>query len=117
MGSPHDLVRGAGRRPRTLRQVARRGLPAAPRETGIGIAAEHFPHIFDRFYRVDSARPRHSSATGLGLAICQSIAVAHQGDLEIESQPGRGTRMTVVLPATLVEAERRPAVAGPSPIL
>ena len=86
-------------------------------DTGIGIAAEHFPHIFDRFYRVDSARPRHSSATGLGLAICQSIAVAHQGDLEIESQPGRGTRMTVVLPATLVEAERRPAVAGPSPIL
>jgi heavy metal sensor kinase len=86
-------------------------------DTGIGIAAEHFPHIFDRFYRVDSARPRHSSATGLGLAICQSIAVAHQGVLEIESQPGRGTRMTVVLPATLVEAERRPAVAGPSPVL
>jgi heavy metal sensor kinase len=82
-------------------------------DTGIGIASEHFPHIFDRFYRVDSARPRHSSATGLGLAICHSIAVAHNGDLQVESQPGRGTRMTLVIPATLVEPERRPAVAIP----
>jgi len=84
-------------------------------DSGIGIASEHFPYIFDRFYRVDSARPRHSSATGLGLAICHSIAVAHQGDLQIESQPGRGTRMTLVLPSTLVEPERRPAVAGATP--
>jgi signal transduction histidine kinase len=81
-------------------------------DTGIGIASEHFPNIFDRFYRVDSARPRHSSATGLGLAICQSIAVAHQGDLEIESQPGRGTRITMVVPATLAESDRRVATAA-----
>jgi len=80
-------------------------------DTGIGIASEHFPHIFDRFYRVDSARPRHSSATGLGLAICHSIAVAHQGDLEIESQPGRGTRITLVMPATLADHEHRAAAA------
>ena len=72
-------------------------------DTGIGIASEHFPHIFDRFYRVDSARPRHSTATGLGLAICRSIALAHQGDLEIDSQPGRGTRITLVIPASPVD--------------
>ncbi|MDR3620708.1 MAG: ATP-binding protein [Paludisphaera borealis] len=81
-------------------------------DTGIGIASEHFPNIFDRFYRVDSARPRHSSATGLGLAICQSIAVAHEGDLEIESQPGRGTRITMVVPATLAESDRRVATTA-----
>ncbi len=72
-------------------------------DTGIGIAPEHFPHIFDRFYRVDSARPRHSTATGLGLAICHSIALAHGGDLEIASQPGRGTRFTLVVPASPVD--------------
>jgi two-component system, OmpR family, heavy metal sensor histidine kinase CusS len=81
-------------------------------DTGIGIANEHFPNIFDRFYRVDSARPRHSTATGLGLAICYSIAVAHHGDLEIESELGRGTRFTLVVPATLVDADRRPTATA-----
>ena len=81
-------------------------------DTGIGIASEHFPHIFDRFYRVDTARPRHSTATGLGLAICRSIALAHQGDLEIESEPGRGTRITLVVPASLLDSSSHSSVVS-----
>jgi heavy metal sensor kinase len=64
-------------------------------DTGIGIAAEHLPHVFDRFYRVDSSRTGPGS--GLGLAIAQEIAQAHGGRLEIESTPGDGTVLTVHL--------------------
>lgn len=79
-------------------------------DNGVGIAPEHLPNIFNRFYRVDSARPRQSSATGLGLAICLSIAKAHQGTLNVDSQPNRGTRITLSLPATLAEPQRRAPV-------
>jgi len=82
-------------------------------DTGIGIAPEHLPNIFKRFYRVDSARPRQSSATGLGLSISLSIAKAHQGALDIESQPGRGTRLTFSLPATSLELQRRAPALPP----
>jgi heavy metal sensor kinase len=68
-------------------------------DTGIGIAAEHLPHVFKRFYRVDPARGREVDGTGLGLAIGRSIAEAHGGTIEIESTVGRGTRVTLVLPA------------------
>lgn len=82
-------------------------------DTGIGIAPEHLPNIFKRFYRVDSARPRQSSATGLGLAISYSIAKAHEGLLQVESQPGRGTRVTLTLPATSLEIQRRAPALPP----
>lgn len=82
-------------------------------DTGIGIAPEHLPSIFKRFYRVDSARPRQSSATGLGLAICHSIAKAHEGALDVQSQPGRGTRVTLSLPATSLELQRRAPALPP----
>jgi len=82
-------------------------------DTGIGIEPEHLPNIFNRFYRVDSARPRQSSATGLGLAISHSIAKAHQGDLKVESQPGQGTRLTLSLPATSLELQRRSSTTSP----
>jgi len=67
-------------------------------DTGIGIPAEHLPHVFDRFYRVDSSRSPETDGNGLGLAICRSIAESHSGRLEIDSTFGSGTRVTLVLP-------------------
>jgi heavy metal sensor kinase len=70
-------------------------------DNGIGIAAEHIPRIFDRFYRVDPARGREATeGIGLGLAICRSIVEAHGGCIEVESDVGRGTRVTLTLPAS-----------------
>lgn len=67
-------------------------------DSGCGIPPEHLPRIFDRFYRVDTARSRRTGGSGLGLAICQSLAEAHGGQIYCESEPGRGTTMTVILP-------------------
>jgi len=69
-------------------------------DTGVGIPAEALPRVFDRFFRVDSSRSQGSGGTGLGLAIVQSIALLHGGKVEISSQPGQGTRVTLHLPAT-----------------
>jgi heavy metal sensor kinase len=68
------------------------------RDTGIGIAPEHLPHVFERFYRVDKARSREQGGTGLGLSISQSIVTAHGGKIELTSAPGRGTVCTVSFP-------------------
>ncbi len=68
-------------------------------DTGIGIGADHLPHLFDRFYRVDEARARHTGGFGLGLALTQQIVAAHQGSLEVESRLGQGSRFTILLPA------------------
>jgi two-component system OmpR family sensor kinase len=69
-------------------------------DTGIGIAPGDLPHIFDRFWRADSARTRTGArpGTGLGLAICKWIAEAHGGTIDVQSRPGRGTTFTVTLP-------------------
>jgi heavy metal sensor kinase len=67
-------------------------------DTGIGIPADHLPHVFDRFYRVDSSRSPQTEGSGLGLAICRSIAEAHGGRLAIDSALGSGTQVTLVLP-------------------
>jgi heavy metal sensor kinase len=71
------------------------------RDTGIGIPDEHLPHIFDRFYRVDSDRSRDSGGTGLGLAIVRWVIEAHAGTVAAASEPGRGSTFTVRLPAEL----------------
>ncbi len=67
-------------------------------DTGPGIAAEHLPRIFDRFYRVDSARSRADGGAGLGLSICRWIAEAHGGSIVAESEPGAGSTFIVRLP-------------------
>ncbi len=68
-------------------------------DTGEGIPPEHLPRVFDRFYRVDTARTRRGGGAGLGLSICQGIVQAHDGAIEIASRPGEGTRVRVTLPA------------------
>jgi len=68
-------------------------------DTGVGIASEHLPNIFERFYRVESNRPRASGGVGLGLNICRSIVQAHGGTIELTSSVGHGTRVEIVLPA------------------
>jgi two-component system heavy metal sensor histidine kinase CusS len=68
-------------------------------DTGIGMAAVHLPHIFERFYRADPART--SAGSGLGLSICRWIAKAHGGTIEAKSVEGEGTTVTVQLPAEL----------------
>jgi len=67
-------------------------------DQGPGIPKEHLPRLTERFYRVDSARSRNSGGTGLGLAIVKHILERHRGSLEIGSEPGRGTTVTVRLP-------------------
>jgi len=66
-------------------------------DTGIGIAPEHLPHVFDRFYRVDQARSRAEGGSGLGLAIVKGIAEEHGGKVTVTSVPGRGSTFTAWL--------------------
>jgi len=68
------------------------------RDTGAGIPADVLPRVFDRFYRADPARSRNSGGAGLGLAIVRQIVFLHGGDVQIASEAGRGTTVTVVLP-------------------
>ena len=67
-------------------------------DTGIGIPAAAQARIFERFYRVDKGRAREEGGTGLGLAIVKHVAQAHAGRVEVDSEPGRGSRFRVLLP-------------------
>ncbi len=69
------------------------------RDLGPGIASEHLPRLFERFYRVDKARSRESGGTGLGLAIAKHIMLAHGGSIRAESRLGHGATFYFVLPA------------------
>jgi signal transduction histidine kinase len=68
------------------------------RDTGAGIAPEHLPYVFDRFYRADPARARATGGAGLGLAIVKHLVEAHGGAITVASTPGRGAVFTFTLP-------------------
>jgi two-component system sensor histidine kinase BaeS len=68
-------------------------------DNGIGIDADHLPHIFDRFYRVDPSRSRATGGAGLGLSIVKQLILAHGGRVWAESTPGVGTTIAFTLPS------------------
>jgi heavy metal sensor kinase len=84
----------------SVRHVSPNGgeIQSAVADSGPGILAEHQPHIFDRFYRVDQARNRELGGAGLGLAIARELTRAHGGDITVHSTPGEGSAFTVHLP-------------------
>ncbi len=78
----------------------------AVRDTGPGIAPEHLPRVFERFYRVDTSRSRDEGGTGIGLAIARSVVEAHGGRIWAESEPGKGSTFTFELPVRRPVDER-----------
>lgn len=77
----------------------RAGVEFCVSDEGPGLAAEHLPRIFERFYRVDKARSREQGGTGLGLSIVKHIALVHAGQVSVESEIGRGSTFRLVFPA------------------
>ena len=73
-------------------------------DTGVGIAPDHLPRVFERFYRADSARARDAGGTGLGLAIVKHLVESHGGRVAATSSPGNGTTVTAWFPDTVTRA-------------
>jgi signal transduction histidine kinase len=84
------------------------------RDNGVGIAPEHQQRIFERLYRVDSARNRATGGSGLGLAIAQRAAQSLGGYIELESTPGRGSEFRLVLPTASPRATREAGISSPA---
>lgn len=78
-------------------------------DQGIGIAADEQDRVFERFYRVDPARSRDTGGTGLGLSIVKHVAADHGGDVQMWSEPGKGSTFTLRIPAADVPHAARPA--------
>jgi signal transduction histidine kinase len=101
-----NLVENAIRYNRDGGRVSIDGAPApeghvavSVTDDGIGIPPDALAHVFDRFYRVDKSRSRAEGGSGLGLSIVAKIVREHGGRVDIESEPGRGTRFVLTLPA------------------
>src|SRR3954470_13521914 len=74
------------------------GASFSVQDTGLGIAADHIPRLTERFYRIDRSRSRETGGTGLGLAIVKHVLARHQAELDIESEPGKGSKFIIRLP-------------------
>lgn len=88
-------------------------------DTGIGIASEHLPRIFERFYRVDRARSRSSGGTGLGLSIVKHIVEVHGGNVQVESTLNRGTEFRATIPrgdVSAIDQNEAEAAQGQPPL-
>lgn len=72
-------------------------------DTGVGISDQHLPHVFDRFYRIDSSRHSENGGAGLGLSIARTTVLAHGGTIELRSRPNAGTTVTICLPKMKVQ--------------
>ena len=90
---------GSGSTVRLTAAVEGERASIAVADDGPGIAAEHLPRIFERFYRVDAGRGRDSGGTGLGLSIVKHLVEAMGGRVNVTSAPGKGSTFTVSLPA------------------
>ena len=91
------------------------------RDTGIGISSKNLGHVFDPFFQVDQGGTRKYPGVGLGLSIVRDVVLAMNGDVEIESEPGKGTTVSVLLPsadasesADVADLKLRPAASGSS---
>jgi signal transduction histidine kinase len=84
-----------------LRAEARNGsVRLSVSDNGVGLTSHERRKVFQRFYQVDRRLSRSAGGCGLGLSIVDSIVRAHRGTVEVESEPGRGSTFTVVIPAT-----------------
>jgi two-component system phosphate regulon sensor histidine kinase PhoR len=92
----------AGGKVEVTAERAGRAAAIVVQDDGPGIAAEHLPRIFERFYRVDKARSRAVGGTGLGLAIVRHLAESIHATVTVTSEPGRGSRFVVTVPARAV---------------
>lgn len=106
----HNLVSNSAKYGRPGTPITVRLAPAPPSmirlevcDEGEGIPSDHLPRLTERFYRVDSGRSRAMGGTGLGLAIVKHIVERHRGRLDISSTTGKGTTVSVLLPAVMPE--------------
>ncbi len=103
----HVVIEDAG--------VSPEWVQVAVRDSGIGIPAEEQAKVFDRFYRVDRSRSRAEGGSGLGLSIVTKIAAEHGGRIDLQSQPGVGSRFVLTLPASPPPNGRTATAAAATP--
>jgi len=98
---------------RLIWRASQEGAEFTVEDSGVGIEPQHVPRLTERFYRVDRGRSRETGGTGLGLAIVKHALLRHQATLDIQSEPGKGSRFSARFPAArVIPAATRPAGAA-----